>query len=109
MEAVLAKRTEYRLQQWADVIRACRESGMSNKEFCRQNGISEKTYYYWLRRLRQAACENAQPKLVCLETAKEQEQENCAILLRYKDAELEIHAGTGRETIAMVLQALESI
>jgi putative transposase len=109
MEDVLATRSEYRLQQWADMTRACRESGMSNKEFCRQNGISEKTYYYWLRRLREAACENAQPKLVRLEAAKEQESEHCAILLRYKDAELEIRAGTDCDTITMVLQALKSI
>lgn len=109
MGDVLVMRSEYRLQQWAEMIRACRESGLSNKEFCRQNGISEKTYYYWLRRLRQVACENTQPKLVRLEAAKEQEGEHCAILLRYKDAELEIQAGTDRDTITAVLQALKSV
>lgn len=109
MEDVLALRDEYRLQQWADMIRACRESGMSNKEFCRQNGISEKTYYYRLRKLRQAACETERPKLVRLETSTEQDTGKSVILLRYKDAELEIHAGTDRDTITAVLQVLKSI
>lgn len=109
MDDVLAMRSEYRLQQWSEMARACRESGLSNKEFCRQNGISEKTYYYWLRRLRQVACENTQPKLVRLDAAKDQEPDHCAILLRYKDAELEIRAGTDCDTIATVLQALKSI
>ena len=109
MGDVLAMRSEYRLQQWSEMIRACRESGLSNKEFCRQNGISEKTYYYWLRRLRQVACENTQPKLVRLEAAKDKETDHSAILLRYKEAELRIRAGTDRDTIAAVLQALKNI
>ena len=48
MADVLAVRDEYRLQEWAQIHRRCRESGLSNREFCRQNGIAEKTFYYWL-------------------------------------------------------------
>lgn len=88
MENVLAIRNEYRLQQWADMIRACRESGMSIKEFCRQNGISEKTYYYRLHKLRQTVSSAAQPKLVRLEALTGQDTVRSAILLRYMDAEL---------------------
>ncbi len=52
MADVLAVRDEYRTQNWAMVIQECSNSGLSNREFCRQRGISEKTYYYWLRKLR---------------------------------------------------------
>ena len=48
MTDVLAVRNEYRLQSWMEIIRECEESGLSNREFCFQRGISEKTYYYWL-------------------------------------------------------------
>ena len=47
MADVLAVRDEYRLQEWVQLYKRCRESGLSNREFCRQNGIAEKTFYYW--------------------------------------------------------------
>ena len=45
MADVLAVRNELRLQNWMEIIRECQESGLTNKEFCAQRGISEKTYY----------------------------------------------------------------
>ena len=44
MEDVMQVRNEYRRQQWAQIIRECQSSGLSNNEYCRQHGISEKTY-----------------------------------------------------------------
>ena len=69
MADVLAVRDEYRAQNWAMVIQECNSSGLSNREFCRQRGISEKTYYYWLRKLRSHMAETAGPQLVQLEPA----------------------------------------
>ena len=42
-----------RIQLWAERIAECRSSGMSVRAWCRENEISEKTYYYWQRRLYQ--------------------------------------------------------
>ena len=42
MEDVLAIRDEYRLQEWSQIIQAGQNSGLSKREFCRQNGISER-------------------------------------------------------------------
>lgn len=46
-----------RLSEWAQILRARRESGQSVKEWCADNGINEKRYYYWQNKLRQATCE----------------------------------------------------
>ena len=40
-----------RLENWTARIMACRSSGMTVRAWCRENGLSEKTYYYWQRRL----------------------------------------------------------
>lgn len=48
---------EYRLTHWAGVMRERVDSGLSIKAFCRQIGICGNTYYYWQRRLREAAYE----------------------------------------------------
>ena len=42
MADVLAVRNKYRAQTWEMLIRECKESGMSNKDFCLQRGVSEK-------------------------------------------------------------------
>lgn len=55
---------EYQLQQWSGMLQERKESGLSVKDWCLEQGISEHSYYYRLRRLRQMACkalEQAQP------------------------------------------------
>ena len=66
MKNVIQVQNEYRKQQWAQIIRECQSSGLSNKEYCRQQGILEKTYYYWLRKLRSEAAEGI-PQIVEVE------------------------------------------
>ncbi len=48
---------EYRLSHWARVMKARSESGLSIKAFCKEAGFHENVYYYWQRKLREAACE----------------------------------------------------
>lgn len=47
---------EYRLSQWAQVIQARLDSGQSVKDFCQTAGISRNAYFYWQKKLREAAC-----------------------------------------------------
>ena len=47
---------EYRLSQWTQIIKACKESGKSVKDFCEDNRINRNAYFYWQRKLREAAC-----------------------------------------------------
>ena len=49
--------SKYRLSHWAKVIRDRSTSGMSIRAYCRSVGICEKVYYYWQRKLREAACQ----------------------------------------------------
>ena len=48
--------TEIRLAQWAQMIQGRMESMQSIKEFCQAAGVSKNTYFYWQRKLREAAC-----------------------------------------------------
>jgi len=48
---------DVRLSNWADAVRRRNESGKTAREWCRENGIHEKKYYYWQKKLREAACE----------------------------------------------------
>ena len=46
---------EIRISNWRSIIEQCqaRPEGQSAKQWLADNGISEKTYYYWQRRVRQ--------------------------------------------------------
>jgi putative transposase len=48
---------EYRLSHWAQIMQERISSGMSIKGYCKSAGICEQVYYYWQRKLREAACQ----------------------------------------------------
>lgn len=48
---------EYRLAHWAQIMQDRAQSGMSIRAYCKSAGIHENVYYYWQRKLREAACE----------------------------------------------------
>ena len=108
MADVLAVRDEYRAQNWTMVIQECTNSGLSNREFCRQRGISEKTYYYWLRKLRSQMAEVAGPQLVQLEPSPVPVQEDM-LQIQYRGAELKLPAGVDMDAVTALLRSLQSL
>ena len=46
---------EFRLAHWAQIARERAESGKNVRDYCRQIGVHENTYYHWQRRLREAS------------------------------------------------------
>lgn len=48
--------SEYRLSHWAGILQERKASGLRVKEYCKTAGIHENVYYYWQRKLREAAC-----------------------------------------------------
>ena len=44
-----------KLRQWALLVKAANESHLSRSEWCRSNKISESSFYYWQKRVRDFA------------------------------------------------------
>lgn len=44
---------------WQEIVKQCRQrpEGITIKQWCRDNDISEKSYYYWQRKFRREAAE----------------------------------------------------
>lgn len=40
---------------WAERVSACRNSGLSTRQWCEENGVGLNTYYKWQRRVFEAA------------------------------------------------------
>ena len=48
-----------RLQQWASIIQDCKASGLKVDDYCTEHNISRNSYYYWLRKVKEAAIEQS--------------------------------------------------
>jgi hypothetical protein len=46
--------SEQSLQEWRRRISDQSKSGLSQAEYCRRMGLSDKSLYYWMRRIREA-------------------------------------------------------
>lgn len=107
MEEVLAIRDAYRAKEWVMRIQECNASGLSKREFCRQRGISEKSFYYWLRKLRMQITEASAPQLVPLEPTAEEVEEH--LLIQYRGAELKLPTGIDMDAVAALLHSIQSL
>ncbi len=56
MNEIEKVKKEVKLAQWAEMVKSRNESGLTVTDWCKRNGINLKTYYYRLKRMRQAVC-----------------------------------------------------
>lgn len=56
--SLLTPDKQVKYQYWLNVIHECRSSGLTNQQWCEQNGISIKSYYYWISKFRKLAVED---------------------------------------------------
>ena len=106
MGEMLAVRDAYRAQEWAMLIQECSASGLTKREFCQQRGISEKSFYYWLRKLRTQMAESVTPRLVPLEPVSAAED---ILHIQYRGAELKLPAGVDIDAVAALLRSIQSL
>ena len=88
------------------LIQECNASGLTKREFCQQRGISEKSFYYWLRKLRMQIAESATPRLVQLEPVPAMED---TLQIQYRGAELKLPAGVDMDAVAALLRSVQSL
>lgn len=100
---------EYQLQEWSGMLRQRKESCLSVKEWCREQGLAEHIYYYRLRKLRQAACtalEQAQPvQLAEVPLAPKPQESHAKLRLTTRIGTLEI-MDADRSTLDQVLRMM---
>ena len=99
-----------RVQIWAERIAECRGSGLSVREWCRDNEISEKTYYYWQKKLyQQMVCTAEQVSFA--EIPRAVQTDRCGEVtakISMPGASVEIYPGADAETIRGIIEALRS-
>ena len=107
MSETLEARDRYRMEEWAQIISQCRASGLSNREFCRRNGIPEKTFYYRLRKLREKAAESE--ITLCRVETESRPGTGCSVRVKYRGAEIEVSHDTDPDALKLTLRTLNEI
>ena len=95
-----------KLAEWAQRVQSCRESGLSVRQWCDENGLSAKTYYYWQHRLFQMS-EAAGPRFAKIE-APIHTTGPIAATVRIGTAQAEIYNGADAETLKALVEAMQS-
>lgn len=113
---------KYRLNQWIEIIRECRSSGQTVSAWCADHDINPKSYYYWLKRVRTAACE-ALPAICAGDSpivpinipgnmagvGHKGQESSVNILLHFGNATLELRNGASLVLIENTLKALQNV
>lgn len=99
-----------RVQLWAERIAECRSSGMSVRAWCKEHEISEKTYYYWQRRLYQQMVSTAEAvnfaEISC--SVQTRQDSGVAARISLSGAIVEVYPEADTQMIQTILQTLKS-
>lgn len=115
-----AAKHEIQKQQWREMIKRHKESGLTIRQWCEENNISHGKYYYWLRVIREESLIQAGTLAVSGQTQfaelkrtieeKSQSPHNgtCAVI-RSNGNEVEILNGADPNTLEAILKILRRL
>ena len=88
--------------EWADKSSQCRESGLTVSEWCRQNSINPKTYYYHLRKIRKEICEQIPVHVMTVA------EESHSVKVNIGDITAEIPEGISEQMMTSLIRAMRN-
>lgn len=97
---------DQRLAVWTQRIAECRSCGTSVKSWCRENGVSEKTYYYWQRRIFKLAQEQQTPEFAELHGPRFHTP--AVASLEITGVSVQVYAGADEQTLRALACAFSS-
>lgn len=109
------------LQEWAEMVRTCRNSGKTISTWCTENGINEKVYYYRQKKVCDAiptlrkpaaipiAQSNSTVQFAEITPAVQSEVSEAGITVRIGNVEVQIPNGAATATVEAVLRVLSGI
>ena len=107
-----AKKSDTDQQQfWQMVLDTFKSSGLSIRRFCKQEGLSEPSFYAWRKRLTQVDASDAVKEAVCqpepfIQVSLPTEQHGGLELLLSSGHTLRISSPADSQTLTTVLSAL---
>lgn len=111
MNKIKETKRAIRLREWSEMYRMYQESGKTVAEWCEERGLSPKTFYYRVRKIRESALENNEKhKIVPISPAPVifSKNELSCIKISGNGIAVELPENVSLEMIAIILQGLKS-
>ena len=99
--AITTVNKELRLQEWSAQIKAQQASGLTVQQWCAENGINAKTYYYRLRKVREQFMEDS-PSIVPVSVPRSSEN----IHIEKNGLQISLPADISSETLLALVHEL---
>ena len=98
-------RSQNSLELWAERVEVCRNSGMTVKQWCEENGIVPNTYYRWQKKVFAAMYPNQEE---FYEVAMPRSTKNAIAKLEVNGITASIYSGADEESLLAVLRAMKT-
>jgi len=106
-------KTEYRMGQWTQLLREKAGTGESISVFCNRIGVNKNTYFYWQKKLREAAAvvlesseSSPQSWALAVQTPQPKSSE---ITIEINGCRITITPETNAEFLAKICRTLKNI
>ncbi len=105
---------QFRLNQWAEIIRDRMASGLSIREYCNEHNISRNAYFYWLKQLRKEALLSSGTQFAELPVPVQsaplgEPAQPRSVSIDYHGARIHIDSTGCDEILSMVLRVLQHV
>lgn len=102
------KRTRRSHEAWQEILKQQVQSGLNAAAFCREHGLSTKTFYRWRKALRHARAKTPQcfVKVKTGSAPVHRQASFDSISLHYREVELRFPASAAPDWIASLMKAL---
>lgn len=112
MNEIQAVTKNVRLQQWSSIIQDCKSSGLKVDDYCSEHNISRNSYYYWLRKIKEAAIEHSgnifaevnQPFTVPVDS----DSGTAPVSIRIGDAVIHVNEGASHSLLHTIIGAIRN-
>lgn len=102
MDEIAIVKKQVQKAEWTEKIRKCSESGLTVSEWCRENGINLKTYYYHLRKLRKDICEQIPVPVMTVPEGSH------SVKLSIREVTAEIPEGISEQMMTSLIRAMRN-
>lgn len=95
-------------RKWTELLISCNRSGQSKVEWCKEQGINIKTFYYWQHKLRTETMQLSEiHAIVPVNTAPCKEKSRDKIVIRANEISVELPADISQDVITHTIKALK--
>lgn len=103
---------DIRLANWTAIVRECSTSTMSKQDWCRQNGVNIKSYYYWQKKVRQSIISPETPAAPFTEVKirhfQDAPSDGVAAVLHKSDMHIEIMNTVSEDFLMKLMRSLSN-